>query len=106
MTSTAQRAELQAKIWKIANEVRFIELYTAMKYPSNNEAVDARAKIVFEDNSKTANGIKLLHWFSHQEQFEKVQQHDDKLLQIDDAIDDLLNFIEKEDSLHWLGINN
>jgi wobble nucleotide-excising tRNase len=85
---------------------RFVELYTAMKYPSNNEAVDARAKIVFEDNSKTAHGIKLLHWFSHQEQFEKVQQHDDKLLQIDDVIDDLLNFIEKEDSLHWLGINN
>lgn len=83
---------------------RFIELYTAMKYPSSNDSVDYRANIVFDKGSTTAHGVKLLHWFSHQLQFEKVQQHDDKLLQIDDAIDDLLNFIEQEDDLHWQGL--
>ncbi len=85
---------------------RFIELYTAMKYPSSHDSVDVRAKLVFDNGSKTSHGVKLLHWFSHQLQFEKVQQHDDKLLQIDDAIDDLLTFIENEDDLHWKGINN
>lgn len=85
---------------------RFIELYTAMKYPSSHDSVDVRAKLVFDNGSKTPHGVKLLHWFSHQLQFEKVQQHDDKLLQIDDAIDDLLTFIENEDDLHWKGINN
>lgn len=85
---------------------RFIELYTAMKYPSSHDSVDERAKLVFDNGSKTPHGVKLLHWFSHQLQFEKVQQHDDKLLQIDDAIDDLLTFIEHEDDLHWRGINN
>lgn len=85
---------------------RFIELYTAMKYPSSHDSVDVRAKLVFDNGSKTPHGVKLLHWFSHQLQFEKVQQHDDKLLQIDDAIDDLLTFIKNEDDLHWKGINN
>ena len=85
---------------------RFIEMYTVMKYPSSHDSVDARAKIVFDKGSNAQHGVKLLHWFSHQLQFEKVQQHDDKLLQIDDAIDDLIIFIENEDDLHWKGINN
>jgi wobble nucleotide-excising tRNase len=83
---------------------RFLELYTAMKYPSS-KSVDSRVKAVFTSTDGTYHRVKLLHWFSHQNQFEKVQQHDDKLLQIEEAIKDLMEHIEIKDELHWKGLN-
>ena len=83
---------------------RFLELYTAMKYPSS-KSVDSRVKAVFTSADGTYHRVKLLHWFSHQNQFEKVQQHDDKLLQIVEAIKDLMEHIETKDELHWKGLN-
>ena len=83
---------------------RFLELYTAMKYPSS-KSVDARVKAVFTSADGTYHRVKLLHWFSHQNQFEKVQHHDDKLLQIEEAIRDLMEHIETKDELHWNGLN-
>ncbi|MEC5171542.1 AAA family ATPase [Chryseobacterium nepalense] len=83
---------------------RFLELYTAMKYPSS-KSVDSRVKAVFTSADGTYHRVKLLHWFSHQNQFEKVQQHDDKLLQIEEAIKDLMEHIEINDELHWKGLN-
>lgn len=83
---------------------RFLELYTAMKYPSS-KSVDSRVKAVFTSTGGTYHRVKLLHWFSHQNQFEKVQQHDDKLLQIEEAIKDLMEHIEINDELHWKGLN-
>lgn len=83
---------------------RFLELYTAMKYPSSR-AVDVRVKEVFTSKDGTYHRVKLLHWFSHQNQFEKVQKHDDKLLQIEEAIKDLMEYIENKDELHWRGLN-
>lgn len=84
---------------------RFLELYTAMKFPSSG-ALDTRVKEIFSSNDGIYHNTKLLHWFSHQNQFEKVQQHDDKLLQIEDAIKELMEHIEKEDKLHWKGLTN
>lgn len=83
---------------------RFLELYTAMKYPSR-KALDSRMKSVFTSIDGTYHRVKLLHWFSHQNQFEKVQQHDDKLLQIEEAIKDLMEHIQIKDELHWKGLN-
>ncbi len=83
---------------------RFLELYTAMKYPSS-KPIDSRVKKVFTTEDGTYHRVKLLHWFSHQNQFEKIQQHDDKLLQIDEAIKDLMEHIEIKDELHWKGLN-
>ncbi len=82
---------------------RFLELYTLMKYPSDSE-VDNRVKRVFNPNDKPSYNTKLLHWFSHQNQFEKVQQHDDKILQLEDVIKELLEHIETKDELHWKGL--
>ncbi len=82
---------------------RFVELYTLMKYPSEDE-VDRRIKEVFTVEDKPYHNIKLLHWFSHQNQVEKIQQHDDKILQIEGAISNLLNHIENKDPLHWKGL--
>ncbi|OGS69704.1 MAG: hypothetical protein A3F91_01760 [Flavobacteria bacterium RIFCSPLOWO2_12_FULL_35_11] len=83
---------------------RFLELYTLMKYPTELE-VDKRVSEVFNPNDKPYYGTKLLHWFSHQNQFEKIQQHDDKILQVEDAIKDLMEYIENKDELHWKGLN-
>lgn len=83
---------------------RFLELYTAMKYPTS-KAIDARVKAVFTSADGTYHRVKLLHWFSHQNQFEKVLQHDDKLLQIEEAINDLMEHIKIKDELHWNGLN-
>ncbi len=84
---------------------RFLELYTAMKYPTSFESIDKRMTEVFTIDDKPSHNVKLLHWFSHAHQFEKVQQHDDKILQIEDAVKDLMEHIEKEDELHWKGLN-
>jgi len=82
---------------------RFLELYTLMKYPSDSE-VDHRVKKIFNPEDKPTYNTKLLHWFSHQNQFEKVQQHDDKILQVEDAIKELLEYIKTKDELHWKGL--
>jgi wobble nucleotide-excising tRNase len=85
---------------------RFVELYTLSKYPANNDSsVDQRVELIFKSNEKPHHNIKLLNWFSHQNQFEKLQKHDDKLLQIEEAINDLMEHIEMKDELHWKGLN-
>lgn len=85
---------------------RFVELYTLTKYPANNDiSVDKRVEIVFKQEDKPLHNIKLLNWFSHQNQIEKIQQHDDKLIQIVDAISDLIEYLENNDKLHWKGLN-
>lgn len=85
---------------------RFVELYTLSKYPANNNStVDQRVEIIFKSDKKPYHNVKLLNWFSHQNQFEKLQRHDEKIMQIADAISDLLEYIEKEDNLHWKGLN-
>lgn len=85
---------------------RFVELYTLSKYPANNDStVDQRVEIIFKSTEKPHHNVKLLNWFSHQNQVEKLQRHDEKIMQIADAISDLLEYIEKEDNLHWRGLN-
>lgn len=85
---------------------RFVELYTLSKYPANNDStVDHRVEIIFKSDEKPHHNVKLLNWFSHQNQVEKLQRHDEKIMQIADAISDLLEYIEKEDNLHWKGLN-
>jgi len=85
---------------------RFVELYTLTKYPANNDSsVDHRVDLIFKSNDKPHHNIKLLNWFSHQNQIEKLQQHDEKLIQIKDAIHDLIEYLKIEDELHWKGLN-
>ena len=85
---------------------RFVELYTLTKYPANNDStVDQRVELIFKSDEKPYHNIKLLNWFSHQNQIEKIQQHDEKLLQIKDAIHDLIEYLKNEDELHWKGLN-
>ena len=82
---------------------RFLELYTLMKYPSDSE-IDNRVKRIFNPEDKPTYNTKILHWFSHQNQFEKVQRHDDKILQLEDVIKELIDHIKTKDKLHWKGL--
>ncbi len=85
---------------------RFVELYTLSKYPANNDStVDQRVELIFKSNEKPHHNVKLLNWFSHQNQIEKLQQHDEKIMQISDAINDLIEYLKNEDELHWKGLN-
>jgi len=85
---------------------RFVELYTLSKYPANNDStVDQRVELIFKSNEKPHHNIKLLNWFSHQNQIEKLQQHDEKIMQITAAINDLIEYLKNEDELHWKGLN-
>ena len=83
---------------------RCLELYTLAKYPASTQ-VEKRMRKVFGSEEKNIHNLKLLHWFSHQNQFHKIAQHDDKILQTSGAIDDFINYVKKNDPLHWEGLN-
>jgi wobble nucleotide-excising tRNase len=83
---------------------RFLELYTLFKYPKGFCEVDDRIKSVFSADEGVFHNTKLYHWFSHQNQFEKIAQHDGKLILIDDAISEVMKHIETKDPLHWKGL--
>lgn len=55
---------------------RFLELYSLFKYPKGYCEIDERLKMVFSVDEVGAHNTKLYHWFSHQQQLEKVAQHD------------------------------
>ncbi len=83
---------------------RFLELYTLMRFPSGEDGIDKRIEKVFGFDKGIPHNTKLYHWFSHQNQFEKVQQHDPKILSIDDAISGVMRYIEENDPMHWEGL--
>ncbi len=83
---------------------RFLELYTLFKYPKGFCEVDDRIKIIFSPDDGVFHNTKLYHWFSHQNQFEKVAHHDGKIILIDDAIGEVMKHIEEKDKLHWAGL--
>lgn len=83
---------------------RFLELYSLFKYPKGYCEIDERLKIVFSVDEVAAHNTKLYHWFSHQQQLEKVAQHDSKLILIDDAISEVMLHVKDKDPLHWKGL--
>jgi wobble nucleotide-excising tRNase len=83
---------------------RFLELYTLFKYPKGFCEVDDRMKMIFSPDDGVFHNTKLYHWFSHQNQFEKVAYHDGKIILIDDAINEVMKYIEEKDKLHWAGL--
>jgi len=83
---------------------RFLELYTLFKYPKGFCEVDERIKMIFSPDEGIFHNTKLYHWFSHQNKFENVAQHDSKLFLIDDAISEVMKHIKEKDELHWKGL--
>lgn len=74
---------------------RFLEIYTLFKLPDSTDEVDARLKILMPEPTE----LKLLHHFSHFTTFEKVMKHDEVILNLPQAIDELMTLLNK-DELH------
>lgn len=74
---------------------RFLEIYTLFKLPDSTDEVDARLKILMPEPTE----LKLLHHFSHFTTFEKVMKHDEAILNLPQAIDELMTLLSK-DELH------
>lgn len=83
---------------------RFLELYTLIRYPKGYSEIDDRLTAIFSDSDKVYHLTKLYHWFSHENQFERATQFDSKIFNIDEAIKEVLKFIEENDKLHWKGL--
>lgn len=75
---------------------RFLEIYTLFKLPDSTDEVDARLKILMPEPTE----LKLLHHFSHFTTFEKVMKHDEMILNLPQAIGELITLLEK-DLLHF-----
>jgi wobble nucleotide-excising tRNase len=74
---------------------RFLEIYTLTKLPDSTDEVDARLKILLPE----PNQLKTLHHFSHFTTFEKVTRHDELLMNLPDAIGELMSLLAA-DPLH------
>ena len=70
----------------------------------NSSWMSEGIKIIFSPDDGVFHNTKLYHWFSHQNQFEKVAHHDGKIILIDDAISEVMKHIEEKDKLHWAGL--
>ncbi|WP_432730972.1 AAA family ATPase [Variovorax sp. W6] len=86
----------------IPNAVRrFVELYTYAKYPDSvNGTVDQRAERLF-GLEKSKRILKVLHYFSHANNIERIASNTDLICDIEAAVDDLISLIEVQDPLHF-----
>lgn len=79
---------------------RFVELYTFAKYPGDREThVDARADRIFGPE-KTKRILKVLHYFSHANNIERMAENNDLICDIEGAVNDLMELLEEKDPLH------
>ena len=73
---------------------RFLEIYTLMKIPSEPDSVENRIAELVDD----VNNYKTLNHFSHFTTFEKATKHDELLMILPDACNELINLLKKDNS--------
>ena len=79
---------------------RFVELYTFAKYPGDRDTpVDARADRIFGPE-KTKRILKVLHYFSHANNIERIAENNNLICDIEGAVNDLMELLEEKDPLH------
>lgn len=85
----------------IPNAVRrFVELYTYSKYPDGFKGtVDQRADRLF-GTEKSKRILKVLHYFSHANNIERIATNSDLMCDIEAAVDDLMALLAENDPLH------
>lgn len=85
----------------IPNAVRrFVELYTYSRIPSfTRDSVDQRAEQLFgaQDSKRI---LKVLHYFSHLNNIERLANNSDLICDIGNAVDDIISHLKK-DELHY-----
>lgn len=89
--------ESDDKLILMPNAVRrFLEIYTLLKLPDSTDEVDARLKILMPEPHQ----LKTLHHFSHFTTFEKVTKHDELLMNLPEAVQELMTLLG-QDPLHF-----
>jgi wobble nucleotide-excising tRNase len=89
--------EFDDKLILMPNAVRrFLEIYTLLKLPDSNDEVDARLRILMPEPHQ----LKTLHHFSHFTTFEKVTKHDELLMNLPEAVQELMTLLG-QDTLHF-----
>ena len=85
----------------IPNAVRrFVELYTYSRLPGNSSStVDQRADILW-GNEKSKRILKVLHYFSHANNIDRMIRNSDLICDIENAVSDLMVEL-KEDEKHY-----
>lgn len=85
----------------IPNAVRrFVELYTYSKYPDGiNGSVDQRTEKLF-GVEKAKRILKVLHYFSHANNIERIASNTDLICDIAAAVEDLMSLLQERDQLH------
>ncbi len=88
-------------LMNIPNAVRrFVELYTYSKIPGNwKSQVDNRTDKLF-GKEKSKRIMKVLHYFSHSNNIERMVKNSDLICDIENAVNDLMDEL-KRDSLHY-----
>lgn len=75
---------------------RFFEMYTLIKLPDSTDEIDHRLTILMGGQ----HNLKLLHHFSHFTTFEKIMRHDELLMILPDAVDELMTLLST-DTIHF-----
>ncbi|MCH6235031.1 AAA family ATPase [Cognataquiflexum rubidum] len=89
--------ESDDKLILLPNAVRrFLEIYTLLKLPDSSDEIDARLKILMPEPHQ----LKTLHHFSHFTTFEKVTKHDELLMNLPEAVQELMILLG-QDTLHF-----
>lgn len=79
---------------------RFVELYTFSKYPgTRGSTVDQRAERIF-GGEKAKRILKVLHYFSHANNIDRIAKNNDLMCDIEGAVNDLMEWIEENDPMH------
>jgi wobble nucleotide-excising tRNase len=76
---------------------RFVELYTYAKYPDGS--VDTRADRLFGPE-KSKRILKVLHYFSHGNNIERIATNNNLMCDIEGAVQDLISLIAANDPMH------
>jgi len=89
----------------IPNAVRrFVEIYTMARLPTKEE-VDVRAESLF-GATKAKRILKVLHYFSHLNNIDRLVKNTDLICDIENAVSDLLALIKADDPRHLEALEN
>lgn len=75
---------------------RFFEIYTLMKLPDSTGEIDSRINLLLG----SPHNLKILHHFSHFTTFEKATKHDELIMLLPDAMEELMTLL-KSDTSHF-----
>jgi len=73
---------------------RFFEVYTLMKLPESTGEIDSRINLLVGGS----HNLKVLHHFSHFTTFEKATKHDELIMLLPTAMDELMDLLKKDTS--------